>query len=206
MLITIKKLKQLILKPAPEPIKPFEFPFDVKTLHQPEEKPVRSSKTLLKKNEIAFPYFCEQSSLFSKQHTFFKSKLGTHYKAFQDKVVTHLIMTTENQLITRRTPRHEWVTAYIIDDQKGDQLISYLLILGADLKTKPLSMGYASSVEDKYSFNPYFIFGCSTEITSLGTSHEERTVKGSIFHIYDFTNQEVIEKVLKMIESICERR
>jgi len=203
---SLKKLKQLVLKPAPEAIEPFEFPSDIETSHQPKGKSLASSKTVLKKNEITFPYFCEQSSLFSKQHAFFKTKLGSSYKDFQSRVTAHLIKTPENQLITRRTPRHEWVMVYIIDDPEGDNLLSYLLILGADLKIKPLSMGYAANVEDKYSFNPYFVFGSSTLISSLGPSNEERTVKGSTFHIYGFSNQDVIEKVLKMTESICEKR
>jgi hypothetical protein len=201
---SLKKLKQYVLNSKTDSNKSFEFPPDIEKQHQPVEKPTGFSKMLLKKDEIGFPYFCEQSSLFSKQHTLFKTKLGSLYKEFHSQVVTHLNRTSDNHLITRRTPRHEWVTAHLLGEPGDPKSMPNLLILGADLKAKPLGMGYANEAEGKYYFKPYFVFGSTNKMAGWGKPTEERVARGKVFQIYNFSNPQVIEKVLKLVDSICE--
>jgi hypothetical protein len=201
---SLKKLKQYVLNSKADSNKSFEFPPDIEKQPQPEKKSTGFSKMLLKKDEIVFPYFCKQGSLFSKQHTFLKTKLGSRYKGFQSQVVTHLIRTSDNHLITRRTPRHEWVTAHLLEESGEHTSTLYLLILGADLKAKPLGMGYANEADGKYYFKPYFVFGSTNKIIGLGEPTEERVARDKVFQIYDFFNPLVIEKVLKLVDLICD--
>lgn len=197
---SLKQLKQIVSQPPPN--KSFEFPPDIEKQPQPIEKPAALSTILLKKDEIVFPYFCVQSSLFSKQHTLFKNKLGARYKDFHSQVVVQLVKTSEDHLITRRTPRHEWVTAHLFEEPGDSQSNFTLLILGAGLKAKPLGMGYTDGADGKYHFKPYFVFGSTNKIMGLGEPTEERIVQGKPFKIYNFSNPQVINRALKLMSLI----
>ena len=203
---SIKKLKRMVLKSKPESIKPFNFPSRITPLDQVKKSSDTPQKVLLSKNEIAFPFFCEQNAMFTKQYAFFQSKLGARYKAFHKLVTIHLISTPKNDLITRRTPRHEWATANIIENPGENGTNSQLLVLGSDVKTKPLSTGYSSSIEEKYAFKPYFVFGSSTKILGLGDPIEERIARGITYQVYDVSNPQVISKALKLMDVVIKRK
>lgn len=199
---SIKSLRKMISKS--KKIEPFDF--EVEEKMKPKAKPVELLENLLKKKEIAFPYFCEQNSKFSKQHAFFKTKMSTDYKPFVSIVSEHLVNISESKLIKRRTPRHEWSTPYIIEEPGENSNISYLLIVGADVRSNPLSMGYSSGPEEKYNFNPYFVLGCQTKIMGMGTPTEERTARGKVYFVYDFSNPQVIKKALKLLDHVAVKK
>ncbi len=159
----------------------------------------------LKKSEIDFPYFCPENSKFSKQMSLLQAKMPSDlFTRFNRKVGDYLAKVSESHLIKRRTPRHEWTAPYMINEMVGDESHTYLLILGAEVKNKQLSMGYGKGMEEKFDFKPYFVFGSKSKMISMGRTMETRKVTGKVIQVYSNSNQNVIEKVMELLDLVIE--
>lgn len=159
----------------------------------------------LKKSEIDFPYFCPENSKFSKQMSLLQAKMPSDlFTKFNRKVGAFLAKVSDSNLIKRRTPRHEWSAPFMINETIGDEAHSYLLILGAEVKNKQLSMGYGKGLDEEFEFKPYFVFGSKSKMISMGRTMETRKVSGKVMQIYSNSNQNVIEKVMELIDLVIE--
>ncbi len=155
----------------------------------------------LKKSEIDFPYFCKTNSSFSKQMKMLQTRMpADQYSVFNKKVRDYLSKVSENTPIKRRTPRHEWAVPFLI--LEGDEDTAQLLILGAEAKSKQLSMSYGSGVDQNYDFKPYFVYGSLGEQYRMGNADETRKVKGKVFQIYSSVEPRVIEMMMKLLDQV----
>ncbi len=158
---------------------------------------------ILKKSEIDYPYFCTTNSEFSRQVAVLQTKTpAIQFTAFNNKVKEYLSRISESSLIKRRTPRHEWAVPFLIQEVGAGKETVQLLILGAEVKSKQLSMGYGSDLKKDFDFKTYFVYGALQEQHNMGSPAETRKVKGRAYQIYNFTNPAVIDKVMNLIEVV----
>ncbi|MCP4297591.1 MAG: hypothetical protein GY786_18490 [Proteobacteria bacterium] len=157
----------------------------------------------LEKKDIPYPYFVTSTANFKRQFNLFQSKMGGNKGgSFNMNVGAYLQKLDESDLIKRRTPRHEWTRPFLIKEQVEGKTIDHLLILGAEVRSKQLGMGYHSDSGDSHDLKSYFIYGSKQLRPELGKSVEERMVKGNSFYIYNFNHPQVIEKVMEFVEII----
>ena len=162
---------------------------------------------ILKKSDIDFPYFCEDEKKYSKQLALFKANAGkTDFVNFDQRIQDHLYDLEESKVLKRRVPFHEWTIPYRINEVTGEETNIQLLILGAEVKTKPLGMGYGISVKKQFKLDTYFIFGSKKRVMTMGSRFEKRQVDGESYYIYDFFNPLVIEQALKLIQIVLDNQ
>ena len=158
---------------------------------------------ILKKKEIDYPHFCEVNSEFSKQISLLQTKMPPdQHTRFQKTVSEYLSKISESAIIKRRTPRHEWAVNYQIQEKWGETENNQLLILGAEVKRKQLSMGYSSGNDEDFEFKTYFVYGSEEILIEMGNPVETRKVRNKTYHIYNFTVPSVINKVMKLVEEV----
>ncbi len=158
---------------------------------------------ILKKKEIDYPHFCEVNSEFSKQIALLQSKMPpAEHTKFQKTVSEYLSKISESVIIKRRTPRHEWAVNYQIQEKWGGIENNQLLILGAEVKRKQLSMGYSSGNDEDFEFRTYFVYGSEEKLIEMGNPVETRKARNKTYHIYNFTVPSVINKVMKLVEEV----
>ncbi len=157
----------------------------------------------LKKEDIPYPYFVTNTANFKRQFSLFQSKMGGNKGGtFNTNVGAYLQKLGDDHLIKRRTPRHEWTRPFLITEEVEGKSMDHLLILGAEVRTKQLGMGYHSDSGDSHELKSYFIYGSKQLRPELGKSVEERMVRGKSFYIYNFSHPVVIEKVMEFVEIV----
>lgn len=163
-----------------------------------EEEP-RYQVHAIKNNEISFPFFSEKNSEFRLRYSLLQGRMDTsEFNKFNKVVGETLGKMSESQLIKRHTPRHEWAVPYIFTEKLKTGTNAHLLILGAEVKSKPLGMGYSSSMTEEYTFSSYFVYGSQEIIPEMGTPIEKRIVRNTLYHIYPYQNKEMFDKVVRL--------
>lgn len=200
---SIEKVKAFVIKksePEPEPQKAPE------PIPEPEPQKLETVYDVIKvKNkQINFPYFQQETKTYQQKLALQRVKLGGNYAVF-GKYITKLFNNiSESNLITRRTPKHEWTMPFVVKEITGDDVINHLLVLGAEVKAKQLGMGYSSSAgQNAYQFTCYLIYGCDQQIPEFGPPLMERHARGIKFHEYNWVTppvQQAMMKFFKLVE------
>ena len=154
----------------------------------------------LNKEEISFPFMVTSNSEFTRKLTLLQSKMTPpKYQEFNNRIRELFTSKNDNAFCKRRTPKHEWTLPFLITETEGARISEHLLILGAEVKSKELSMGYGSKGQDqKFSFTGYYVYGNSGSQFGL-TPQEGRNVRGKELHIYDASNSDIINLVEKLM-------
>ncbi|MDH5560482.1 MAG: hypothetical protein OEY59_06455 [Deltaproteobacteria bacterium] len=197
-------VSQIIEKPKPkaEPPPPEPVP-------EPEpEKPVVPTYkvTRIKKNEIDYPYFQKTLGNYPQKLALQRVKSDKEkYIDFIKRMTKMLNNINESVLITRRTPKHEWVIPYTIKETVGEKITEHFLIIGAEVKSKQLSMGYsAKATQSNYAFTCYWLYGKSEMDPAMGKSTEKRNIKGREYFEFDFANAEAQKKAYQMFDIVMD--
>ena len=163
--------------------------------------------TRLKKEEVNFPYFCTNNARFQRQHALLQSKMGPEvFQPFDHKIGEFFSKISEISLIKRRTPRHEWAIPYLIEETLEKETIMQLLIIGAEVRNKPLAMGYKSGHEAEHDFKAYFVYGSLNQIPEMGSPEEERTIKGRQYFVYESLLSNVIRKAMELTDILLKKK
>ncbi|MDX2469146.1 MAG: hypothetical protein QNL04_01080 [SAR324 cluster bacterium] len=157
----------------------------------------------LTKEEISFPFLVASTSEFNRKLVLLQSKMTPpKYQIFNNRIRELFTTKSDNAFCKRRTPKHEWTLPYMFTETEGAKITEHLLILGAEVKTKELSMGYGSKDQDqKFSFTGYYVYGSSASQYGL-TPIEGRNVRGSEIHVFDATSPDIINLVEKLLPLI----
>ena len=206
---SMKKLKSFIAKkPKPEIETPVFVEEEVKTAPEPEPPPVvdmtpKYEIFKIKKNQIDFPYFWKEASVYKQKLALQRVKLGRAFTPFQGRLSKFLGSVNESILITRRTPKHEWICPYHIKETIGEDVTHHLLLLGAEVKAKQLSMGYSGSAsQNAYAFTCFFVYGCNEEHPNMGTILDKRNARGVEFNEFDYTNRDVQKTAMMLFDKV----
>lgn len=187
------KLKNLIATKKPEPVA--EEPVPEPEAEEEEEK-VSFEVIKIKKNQIDFPFFQKESSTYKQKFSLMKIKLGPAYQEYQKKLSAFFANVSETAVVKRRTPKHEIIYPCMVKETRGANVINHLVLFGAEIKSKQLSMSYSSKSSDNpYQYTCFFVYGCDQPHDELGASNDKRFARGVEFQIYDFTNKEVQARI-----------
>ncbi|MGK0290040.1 MAG: hypothetical protein ACI86H_001495, partial [bacterium] len=134
-----------------------------------KEVPVETSYNIirLKKNEIDFPYFQRELSNHQAKIAQFRIQMGGNFQDFGAKITKMLKQLPEDNIVKRRTPKHEWTVPYLIEEIVGDKKTKHLVVLGAEAKNKKLGVSYSSGSAvgsaAQFSFIPFFVYATEAE-------------------------------------------
>ncbi|MDX2470171.1 MAG: hypothetical protein QNL04_06295 [SAR324 cluster bacterium] len=160
----------------------------------------------LKKKEIDFPFYVKTIADFQKNLNVQRARFGAGgYKELAMDVTKIFNSISENSLIQRRTPKYEWILPYLVKENTGKEEFEHMVLIGAEVKAKQLSMGYSaasSSSGAKYQFTPFFVYGRNIEDPSLGASVGTRNIRGKTFYEYNGGNPEVMAIFKKFFDQI----
>lgn len=193
----VKKKKEPKPEPAPEP-KPAPEP-------EPQKLETVYDVIKVKNKQINFPYFQQETKTYPQKLALQRVKMGNNYAVF-GKYITKLFNNiSESNLITRRTPKHEWTMPFVVKEITGDDVTNHLLILGAEVKAKQLGMGYSSKAgQNAYQFTCYLIYGCDKDQPKMGEPLMERHARGIRFQEYNWVNPLVQKAMMKFFNLIEE--
>ncbi len=160
----------------------------------------------VKKNQIDYPYFQKEASIYKAKMSLIRVKMGTKYTEFNKTLGKLFANVTDSSLIRRRTPKHEVIYPFLIKETLGDKITNHLLILGAEVKAKQLGMGYGPQTnESTHSYTCFFQYGCESENPILGEIQDKRNARGIEFNIYDFSNDSVQKIALKLFDLVMKK-
>jgi hypothetical protein len=203
---SLQKLKQLVSKkktvvpvvPEPEPEPEPEVPI----VETPVYEVIK-----IKKNQIDFPFFHKETGRYKQQLALLRVKMGDRFAEFSRRMSQFFVNVSETVLIRRRTPKHEVIYPNLIKETKGEQVTHHLLILGAEVKAKQLSMAYgAKSGEGAYAFTCFFVYGCDQADPTLGEARDIRHARGIDFHVFDFAHPAVLERAFAFYQLVMEKK
>ncbi|MDH4120957.1 MAG: hypothetical protein OEV94_04555 [Deltaproteobacteria bacterium] len=196
---SIRQQPQAAVAPAPKPSAPVA-PVGAAA---PGEKPKEWRVVLLTHEQIANPFFTNNTSAFTSGLNILRVRMGESYGNFRDYVTQTLENSPETAQVRRRTPKHEWTLPYLIihDTPKGP--VYYLVVLGAEAKTKPRGMGYQS--KESYDLTPYFVFAASQPEDGFGEAVGDRVAGGHTLREYSFQTGGVVRKVLDLLSHIKQK-
>jgi len=162
----------------------------------------------IKKKQIDFPYFVKVVAEYKPKLALLRVKLGQeNYALYNGRINKYFNSLSESAFIQRRTPKYEMVLPYHIEEKRGEETINHLMILGAEVKAKPLGMGYSSKVgSGNKSYTAFFVYGCEQEVPDYGTPTDTRKGRGIDFIEYAFANPEVQKKALELFQLIIENK
>ena len=201
---TLDKLKSLVQSKKAEVTKEIPIPEPEPELPKPPEKPTYQFRKL-KKKEIDFPFLLKSTTNFPQKLNIIRARMGQiPYKEYSQKVSDLFNSVSESYLVKQRTPKHEWTLPYMITENKGDETIHHLVILGAEAKAKQLSMGYGASAGGSHSFSCYIIYAREEEELLFGAPVETRIVRGKKYHEYDVGKPEVMKYVMDLFAILIE--
>ena len=202
---SIKKLKNFIAKKTDE--QEVEDETVVEEAAPEPEKPTYEF-IKIKKNQIDYPYFQKETTNYKQKLALLRVKMGNEqYTQFTKTMSKFFSNVTDTTIIRRRTPKHEVIYPHYIKEKRGDQIIKHLLILGAEVKSKQLGMGYGSkSASDAFSFTCFFVYGSEVTNPSYGAVIDTRNAMGATFQVFDFSNPAVKEQAFKLFKIVMENK
>lgn len=203
---SMNKLKSFIAK-KPEPKIETEVKIEPEPEPEPEPPPVDMTPKYeifkIKKNQIDYPYFWKEATVYKQKLALMRVKLGPVYTTFNGRLSKFFGVVNESILITRRTPKHEWTCPYHIKETIGENVTHHLLVLGAEVKAKQLSMGYSESAsQNAYAFTCFFVYGCNEENPNMGAVLDKRSARGVEFNEFNFTNPDVQKTAMMLFDKI----
>jgi hypothetical protein len=210
---SLKKLKQFVTqKPeARESNESAEIEAEENTM-EPEVEPEPEKPTYqiikIKKNQIDYPYFQKETPNYKQRLALLKVKMGIQeYTEFNKSMSSFFASVAETAVIRRRTPKHEVIFPHYIKENVGDQTIKHLLILGAEVKSKQLGMGYgAKTGEDAFAFTSFFVYGCEAAKPEFGKAVDTRNAMGAKFQIFDSASEAVCKQAHKFYKIVMEEK
>lgn len=158
----------------------------------------------LKTEDLPVPWFSEETRNYRTQLPVFQKKLGAHYSQFSEWVGLLLNHIDEARQIRRILPKTEWVLGYWIKISIAQKEHNYLLIMGAEVSTKPKSMGYGAGKDHYECQNCYYVLGSleSLNTEKFGTPSGVRQVRNHKFHEYlsvQSAHQDLVLRLMKII-------
>ncbi|NQU63566.1 MAG: hypothetical protein HQ517_04690, partial [SAR324 cluster bacterium] len=212
--LSLKKLKALVInskeesdgqeaeEELEEPVIPEEEPPP-----PPEEEKVSFEVIKIKKNQIDFPYFQKESSAYKQKLALLRTKMGVNFTDFTKVMSRFFANVSESSYIRRRTPTHEVIYPNLIKETRGEIIINHLLILGAEVKSKQLGMGYgAKSGESAFNYTCFFLYGCDQDQYDMGDVIDTRNARGVEFKIYDFKQPAVLAKAFEFYQRVMDTK
>lgn len=161
----------------------------------------------VKKNQIDFPYFQREIANYKQRLALIRLKMGPDYTEFSKKMSQFFGSVSESAYIRRRTPKHEVIYPHIIQVTEGDSVTQHLIILGAEVKSKQLGMGYgAKSGEGAFAFTCFFVYGCDQKPSGMGEPVDTRNARGIAFNIFDVKEQAVNKKAFELFQLIMKEK
>jgi len=206
--MSLKKLKSMVISKKNESEQPIaeEPPVEEEPPPPPEVKKAIDI-VKIKKNQIDFPYFQKETASYKQKLSLLRVKMGTNYTEFNKKVSHFFANVSESAYIRRRTPKHEVIYPHLVKETLGDDVTNHLLIIGAEVKSKQLGMGYgAKSGSDAFSYTCFFIYGCDQEPSDMGTVTDTRNARGVEFKIFDFKEPAVQKKAFELFQLIMDKK
>lgn len=205
----ISKIKQMLTgkKENPQPEtkaveaspKPVEAPL-------PEPEKPQYTVIKVKKNQIDYPYFQKEAATYKSKMSLMRVKMGPAYTEFNKDLGDFFGSVTESALIKRRTPKHEVIFPHIIKETVNDKVVNHLLILGAEVKAKQLSMAYSTaSSEGTHSYTCFFLYGTDVVNKQLGEIVETRHARGIDFSLYNFAFPEVQKAAMEFYKMVMKK-
>ena len=202
---SIHKLKSFLSNPVQESLQPNPEPPAEEPPSQKREKP-KFDIQKVKKNQISYPYFHTEIGTYKQKLALLRIKMGNTFAAFNSRLNKFLGNVNESFVISRRTPKFEWSMPYYIKETYSDDEKHHLLILGAEVKAKQLSMGYSKKLgRNTHIFTCFFVYACNEMNQSMGNVIGKRVAKGIEFNEYDFANGEVQKKMLQLFDMVLEK-
>ena len=173
-------------------------------------EPVKSTYEIIKikQNQIDYPYFQKETTNYKQRLALLKVKMGIElYNEFNNRLSKFFASVADTAIIRRRTPKHEVIFPHYIKENIGDQTIKHILILGAEVKSKQLGMGYGTkSASDTFSFTGFFVYGSEVPSPSYGAAIDTRNAMGATFQIYDFTNDSARNRAFEFYKMVMEQK
>jgi len=205
---SLKKLKKLVVSPKNQPLEQVEeeLPPPEEPTPPPEEK-VSFEVIKIKKNQIDFPYFQKETAAYKQKMAALRLKMGTNFAVFSKTLSGFFANVSESTYIRRRTPKHEVIYPNLIRETRGETVINHLLILGAEVKSKQLGMGYgAKTGESAFNFSCFFIYGCDQEPPDMGSVLDTRNARGVEFKIFDFNLPAVQDTAFQFYQLVMDKK
>ena len=160
----------------------------------------------VKKNQIDYPYFQKESATYKSKLSLLRVKMGPSYPEFNRALSKFFTNVSETALIRRRTPKHEVIFPHIIKETVGEKVINHLLILGAEVKAKQLSMAYSTSAnEDTHTYTCFFLYGSDIQNDVLGEVTDKRNARGIEFSMYNFADPEVQKTAMTFYDMVMKK-
>lgn len=202
----IKKLKSILKSKKDEREEIANEPEEAPPPPKPKEIIPEFAVFKVQKNQIDYPYFQKESSVYKAKMSLLRVKMGPKYTSFNKGLGEFFSKISDSALIRRRTPKHEVIFPHVIKETKGEKVINHLLILGAEVKAKQLSMAYSTGGESTHSFTCFFLYGSDVDMPEMGETTDSRNARGIQFQIYDFANPAVQEKALRCYELVMAKK
>ncbi len=150
--------------------------------------------TVLRQEDLNFPFFDTRTDTYRTKLDFFKKKTGTEYETFKKGVLKLFSTVSKKDLIIRTEPIREWVLPLLFKHEKK----SILLIIGAEIAKRDQA-GYKSKwKEDVFAFDCYFTFATQNKLELYGKVTGERKVKQIPFYQYAFAKNSVIKEAMRL--------
>lgn len=164
----------------------------------PEEDATFQIKRL-KSMELDFPFFVRDVG---HHESFITSLLpaiiSADYHDFSNDVVEFILNASDDALMKRMTPKHEWVLPFLVKEINALGKSMQLLVVGVEAIGDPNEIEF----KEDYQFRPYFVYGSKVRNFELGDPIETRQVMGKPFFIYQPNQTIVIHKALRLLKAI----
>ncbi len=202
---SIDKLRSL-LSSHKEEIRPVKSEQPVEDSASQEKERPKFDIARVKKNQIGYPYFHMETSAYKQKLALLRLKMEDRFASFNGKLSKFLGNVNESFVLSRRTPKFEWSIPYYIKESCGDSVKHHLLILGAEVKAKPLSMGYGDQANrNAHAYTCYFVYACSETEQTLGNIVGKRIARGLEFNEYDSASKEVQKRALQLFDMVLKK-
>lgn len=169
-----------------------------------QSKQSQYSAIHLNQESLDNPWFCPLPKEYKTKQVLLQRSMGPQYQAFSNLVSGMLNHVDETKLIQRLMPKNEWVLAHRVRISIAQKIQHYLLIIGAEIKTKTKSMGYKAGNDSYDCQNCYYVIG-SREILNedkFGSPSGERLVNGTQFYEYPSTQPELHQLVMQLMKIV----
>ena len=155
-------------------------------------------------NEIDLPWLCSVARDYKVKMVTLQRSMGAQYQTFSHQVSLLLNHLDEARQIRRILPKNEWVLAQTIKVILSKKVLSYLLLVGAEVNIQTRSMGFGAAHDQYQCHNCYYVIGSQEILNAVkfGPPSGERRVRDHLFHEYNNNHPEIHNLVLQLIKII----
>ncbi|MBF0289650.1 MAG: hypothetical protein HQM14_17700 [SAR324 cluster bacterium] len=154
--------------------------------------------------DLSLPWYCEKLKDYKTKLALLKKSMEERYPVFSENVSLLLNQVDETKQVRRIMPKNEWVLAYYIRVLINKKVHNYILMVGAEVSTKPKSIAYGEAKDHYDCQNCYYVLG-SQEILNekkFGPPSGGRQVREVLFHEYNTNRIEIHELVAQLLKII----